>query len=352
MWEKFIVAFKKHRTTILSTVAVLFVIGLVVPLPLYAEKPGSAENLANYIKVNKKAPKLNGQFMLTSVALVPLNAITLMMNVVDPAADIQTKAEALGGNQNMADDQKVNQIYMKTSVNEAKANAYKAAKVPYQRQFNGIYVMGIQPDSNFKKKLAVGDTIDSIDHQKYDSAKAFQKTIRSRKVGSNLTVGYQRDKKHYEATGKTVPLAGTKDLSGIGIMLTDDVDVKSKLPITADLGDLGGPSGGLMFSLEMYDTMSPVDLARGRKIAGTGTIDKDGHVGEIGGIDKKVIAANRAGVKIFLAPYIKPNDLTKKYEEKGLTNYQLAKKTAKKYAPDMKVIPIETFDQAVTELSK
>jgi PDZ domain-containing protein len=91
-------------------------------------------------------------------------------------------------------------------------------------------------------------------------------------------------------------------------------------------------------------------LANGRKIAGTGTIDKAGHVGEIGGIDKKVIVAHEAGAKIFFAPYIKPTKQNLKYEIDGQTNYQQAVKTAKKYAPNMKIVPVKTFNDALTYL--
>ena len=107
-----------------------------------------------------------------------------------------------------------------------------------------------------------------------------------------------------------------------------------------------------MFTLQIYEQISGHDLQRGRKIAGTGTIAPDGSVGEIGGIDKKIIAAHRAGATIFFAPYVKPTKLVLKYEEGHQTNYQLAKKTAKWYAPGMKVVPVTSFKQAVHYLEK
>lgn len=75
------------------------------------------------------------------------------------------------------------------------------------------------------------------------------------------------------------------------------------------------------------------------------TIVRDKRI--IGGIDKKVIAAKRAGATIFFAPYVKPTKALLAVEEKGQTNYQLAKATAKKYAPNMKVVPVTSFKQAV-----
>lgn len=128
------------------------------------------------------------------------------------------------------------------------------------------------------------------------------------------------------------------------------MQVKTKIPVKVDAGQYGGPSGGLMFSLQIYQQISGDNLQKGRKIAGTGTINTDGTVGEIGGIDKKVIAAHRAGAKIFFAPYIKPTKEILKYEEGHMTNYQMAKKATKKYAPGMKVVPVTSFDEAVKYL--
>ncbi len=65
---------------------------------------------------------------------------------------------------------------------------------------------------------------------------------------------------------------------------------------------VGGPSAGLMFALTVCNSLSPTDLTGGRRIAGTGTIDADGVVGPIGGVEEKVVAAEDAGAAYFLAP--------------------------------------------------
>ncbi len=57
-----------------------------------------------------------------------------------------------------------------------------------------------------------------------------------------------------------------------------------------------------MFSLEIYNQLMEEDLTKGYKIAGTGTIDSEGTVGPIGGIDQKIVAADKAGAEIFFAP--------------------------------------------------
>ena len=76
-------------------------------------------------------------------------------------------------------------------------------------------------------------------------------------------------------------------------------------PIEVTIGidpAIGGPSAGLMFSLGIYDTLTPGSLTGGRVVAGTGTIDASGNVGPIGGIQQKIVGAREAGAELFLVP--------------------------------------------------
>ncbi|GDY85856.1 hypothetical protein SAVCW2_50550 [Streptomyces avermitilis] len=75
-------------------------------------------------------------------------------------------------------------------------------------------------------------------------------------------------------------------------------------PFTVDikLADVGGPSAGLMFALGIVDKLTPDDLTGGKFVAGTGTIDDDGKVGPIGGIEMKTVGAREKGAQYFLTP--------------------------------------------------
>ena len=92
--------------------------------------------------------------------------------------------------------------------------------------------------------------------------------------------------------------------------------------ITLDVKNTGGPSGGMIFTLGVIEELTPQDLLQGRKVAGTGTIDLSGKVGPIGGIDEKLIAAQRAGVTIFLAPQSNCAEITSVPD--GLTIYSIS----------------------------
>ena len=84
--------------------------------------------------------------------------------------------------------------------------------------------------------------------------------------------------------------------------LIDRTEVSSDVPIKFSTAGIGGPSAGMMFSLSIYTQIADPTLRNGRIIAGTGSIDRDGNVGDIGGIDKKVVAAAKKGATVFFAP--------------------------------------------------
>jgi PDZ domain-containing protein len=106
-------------------------------------------------------------------------------------------------------------------------------------------------------------------------------------------------------------------------------ELRNRVKLKISLGEVGGPSGGLMFALGAYELLTPDTLTGGKRIAGTGTIDDQGLVGPIGGIQQKLWAAYYDGDKFFLAP--KENcDEVVDHVPTGL-----------------RVIPVGTFDEAL-----
>ncbi|KRO08924.1 SepM family pheromone-processing serine protease [Paucilactobacillus hokkaidonensis] len=339
--------FKKVTLIIIGVLVVLIM--LFLPLNSYIESPGEADNLKSYVHIKKHPDKAKGSYMITSVYLQRARPVTYLWALANPHATIESASSVTGGQSDKTYD-KVQDFYMQSAINESIATAYKAANQQVTKKYLGIYVLQVQSNSKFKDDIKVGDTITKVNGRHFNTAQGYQKYLGKQRVGTKVTVTYLHNGKQHQSTHSLVKLSTKK--TGIGIILTNNVKVNTKIPVKVTPGELGGPSGGLMFSLQIYDQISPTNLRQGRKIAGTGTINPDGSVGEIGGIDKKVIAAKKAGATVFLAPYIKPSKTILKYEEQHKTNYQLAKATAKKYAPEMKVVPVKTFNDAVKYLEK
>jgi PDZ domain-containing protein len=103
--------------------------------------------------------------------------------------------------------------------------------------------------------------------------------------------------------------------------------------VNFDLPNTGGPSGGLIFALGIIEKLDSAQLVNGRLIAGTGTINKKGDVGPIGGIEDKLIGAKRAGATLFIAPIDNCIDIA--------------------HIPNgLQVVAVSTLAQAVTLLKK
>jgi len=102
--------------------------------------------------------------------------------------------------------------------------------------------------------------------------------------------------------------------------------------VKIDAGSIGGPSAGLAFALDVLEELGH-DVTRGYKVAATGELDTDGTVEPIGGVKQKAIGVRRAGVDVFLVP---AGDNAKE---------------ARKWAGPVKVIPVESFRQALHALA-
>ena len=100
-----------------------------------------------------------------------------------------------------------------------------------------------------------------------------------------------------------------------------------------------GPSGGLLQTLSIYCQITGIDLTRGMKICGTGTISARGNVGAIGGVSQKIVTALRADADVFICPEANSKE--------GLETYLKEKGNSK-----MKFIIVSTFEEAVTKLGE
>jgi PDZ domain-containing protein len=124
--------------------------------------------------------------------------------------------------------------------------------------------------------------------------------------GTTVTLGVLRDDAEVDVSfATTAKDPDTADAQGGGSRLGVVVEQRiGELPVTVEFrtADIGGPSAGMMFALGILDRLTPEDEVNGEVIAGTGTIDTDGDVGPIGGIQQKLHGALRDGAGWFLAP--------------------------------------------------
>ena len=345
---------QKEKITIKSLVPFGVVIALILvllfPIPYYIEGPGSTENLKEFVSVDHKKDTASGAFYLTTVGVRKATIASTLVAKFSDFKEIVSKKDLMGTS-NDSEYGRIQQYYMDSSKNTAIEQALKLAKVPYEMEFKGVYVLAIEENSDFKGKISIGDTVTGIDGQTFKSSEEFVNYVKTQKVGQTVTVSYLQDNQKKEATGKLIELSTDKK-PGIGIGLTDHTEITSSIPIEIDSGTIGGPSAGLMFTLETYEQLTNKNIRKGYEIAGTGTMNSNGTVGRIGGIDKKVKTASDNGMEIFFAPDDEITDEMKKAEPTIQSNYEEAKAAAKKIETSMKIVPVKTVQDALNYLEQ
>ncbi|MEM1503217.1 SepM family pheromone-processing serine protease [Domibacillus sp. 8LH] len=337
---------KNKRTGLLYAILLLIIVAAFIPLPFYITRPGEAHTLNPIVDVDEGDDNDTSTLMLTTIQMGPANIYSYAWAFLRDYEEILPK-ETVRYSHESENEFNVRQVHlMDTSQQNAVAVAFKEAGKPHSWIYKGIYVLSVFPDMPAEGVLEAGDRITSIDGRSVTSSKQMTDYVQAKKPGSRITVAFIRDKKKYEKTVQLRAFAELGGKSGLGISLADDRALKSDPKVTLKADDIGGPSAGLMFSLEIYDQLVEEDLAAGLKVAGTGTIAPDGTVGRIGGIAQKVVAADQAGAQFFFAP----DDKLPAGRTDVKTNYEEAKKAAEDIGTSMVIVPVQTFSDAVDYL--
>lgn len=332
--------FKPRIRRFLLIMLVLVIIAFI-PTPYYLTQPGPTEELAPIIKVEDGYDNEEGSFHLTTVLQIKANPYLLVYGLIAPNTDVMEE-ESIKGDLSDAEYNSLLDFMMKDSQQNALVAAFKAAGEDVAIDYKGIFIRGIVANSPAKDVLKVGDIITSVDGNKIVEAPEFIDYIQqNKKEGDQSTLTILRGSQELKKTVDIIKLDDETGKVGIGIAPEEEftATIPKKVNITSE--DIGGPSAGLMFSLEILNQLTPDDLTKGYKVAGTGTIDHNGNVGQIGGITFKVTAAEKEGADIFFAP----KDLTEIDQ-----NEKEAIAQAKDHDYNIKIVPVATLSEAIDYL--
>jgi Lon-like protease len=326
------------RLTLL--IAILLFASSFYYLPFYVSKPGMAKELEPIIEVDGGYEE-EGSFMLTTIRMGRANIYSYLLAHLSDYQEIHPVEEIRGENET-DEEYTMRQLHMmdssKTSAIEV---AYKKAGYPIDYDYKGVYVLQVIPGMPAEGQLTPGDRIIEVDGQRFSSSAEFIEYVGKKQAGDEVTLTVDKKGEESKVVLGIKQFDELSERAGIGISLVDDKEVKVTPKVEVETDEIGGPSAGLMFSLEIYNQLIETDLTKGYEIAGTGTISPDGTVGRIGGIEKKVVAADKAGADLFFAP-----------NEEGAkdSNYQAAIQTAEDIDTSMRIVPIDTFEDAVDYL--
>lgn len=209
--------------------------------------------------------------------------------------------------------------------------AYQLAGKPCEVIKTEIYVILKFPDCD--NPLAVGDKLLKVNDVECSNLVDFQKEI-LRVEGDKVNITVLRNGKEVVLDCKLYEKEGRK-LLGVGLQSVTTYDVNPEVELQFKKNE-SGPSAGLITTLSIYDQLTKGDLTKGKLIAGTGTIEADGSIGQIGEVEYKLLGAYEGGAQVFLVPVGQ--------------NYQDCKKMKKEENLDIKLIPVKNINDAVKKL--
>lgn len=310
---------------------ILLIIILNIKLPYVISAPGGTLSLNGKILIDDKKVKSN--YYTTYVKVMDANVASFIVGKIMPKWDVEKVSEFTGSDNLDYDDiNNYEVLLMKQSNNIATMLALKEANIPYETKNNKLYVLYKYDD--FENKLNIGDQIIKCNNTNVSNADDLLDCISS-EDSDNVDLLIKRKNKEKNIN---VPLYLSKGKMVIGINVIEDFNVISdpKIEVLYDKNE-SGSSGGLMTALSIYDSVSNLNISKKHKIAGTGTIDEEGNVGEIAGIKYKLLGANKSDVDVFFCP-----------DE----NYKEAIKVKKKYNLKLNIVKVSTFSDAINYLNK
>ncbi|MGH2366800.1 MAG: YlbL family protein [Chloroflexota bacterium] len=315
----------------LSTVALVVSLLFAIPTPYQILLPGPVTDVQRLIEPNPTPSE--GALYLTTIYSDPASVGEWLYAKLNPEAGIVPREEARPEHISEREYQKLLVSMMDESKVAAKVVALREAGYDVKITGQGAQIQEIAETSKAKGILQPGDVIVGADGEPIATANDLVALIPAHRPGETIRLEVKR-------AGDTltveVPLGESPEEPGrarVGIVvLTHLFEYELPRELHLKTEDIGGPSGGLMFALGVYDAVMPAHLTKGQDIAGTGTISTDGEVGAVGGVKYKVWAAEKAGADLFLAP-------AGNYDE------------AKRAATAMRVVSVRTFKEALNVLS-
>ncbi|HLR22865.1 MAG TPA: SepM family pheromone-processing serine protease [Pseudogracilibacillus sp.] len=334
--------YSKKALISFGAIFIIMFIAVTYELPYYIYKPGSADSLDNMIEI-EDGYQATGEMHLVTVSggqATPLEFLKAKFSDFQEVVPLkEVRPEGISDEEYME-----YQLHlMDNSQHASIAVAYEAAGKEVNLKNNGVYVVHVVEGMSAEDIVKPGDRITEVDGREIEESSEFVDYVKKKDEGEVLKLNIERDGETLNEEVEVSLFPDDPEEVGIGIQLVTNEEIEVDPPVNIKSGDIGGPSAGLMFSLEIYNQLTEKDITKGYNIAGTGAIDSDGNVERIGSIDKKVVAADEEGVEIFFAP-----------NEQGVkgSNYREAKQAAEKVGTSMKIVPVDTFDDALEYLEK
>ncbi len=293
--------------------ALLFVITAAIialgPVPFVTYGPGGTYDLFAHDEdheivriTGQETHQVSGRVLLTTAEVSPVDGLVALPAALyawwSSAHEIMPEWSVYQAGVSSSELEIRDTEQMNTSVQDAAAAGLRAAGIRVDQLPEVLSVSDTGPAAGL---LMAGDLILKVDGEETPTEVEVRKAINNRAVGDQVVFTVLRDRKEKQVRVVTVASKNQAGLPVVGVRIGMGYNYKPIVEVSMD-DRVGGPSGGLMMAIAVFDTVTPADLVAGRTIAGTGKIDGDGEVFEVGAVKGKIVAAQRDGAEIFLVP--------------------------------------------------
>ncbi len=315
------------------------VVGLLylIPSDEYIFLPDKARPLAPYVTVHgQRRDRDGGGIYYVAVEVKKASLLEKLFPGIHEGSTLVPAAAVVSPGQSDRQHQREELRAMAQSQDIGAAVALKELgyRVPIKSQ--GTVIAAVNPNGPSAGKLRANDTIAAVNGHPTPSLSALRRQITKHSPGNSVSLTVRRDGAVHTVDVKTAPDPHDKGRSVIGVLTSCTLQTPSKItlpvPVHIDLGQVGGPSAGLAFALDVAEKLGR-DVDHGHRVVATGEMCLDGSVVPVGGLKQKTIGARRAGADVFLVP--------------AGENAQ----DARRYAGKMRVIPVHTYRQALRALA-
>ena len=302
-----------------------------VRLPYYSLGPGPAREVQPLIRVSgaQEYPS-QGKLIMTTVSFRGLSAVGMLVAWLDPHLAVVSQETLYPPGETAEQEEQRSLSQMDQSKIDATDVVLRRLTEYPKDHGDGALLEFVYPGCPAEGKLFAGDLVESIDGTPVHSADDASSALDAVPVKDPITFQVLAAGETHDITLTRERCLPDVDAPRVGINLIDPFPIDVRIAS----GDVGGPSAGLMWAVGLYDLLTPGDITAGKTVAGTGTIDTRGRVGPIGGIQDKVVAAERAGATVFLVPADNMKEL------------------ASVDTGDMRLISVSTFQDALDALQK
>jgi PDZ domain-containing protein len=320
---------------LLLVVIAMSVLYLIPSNNYYVFLPDRAHPLEPLVKIDgERRTSANGGVYFVDVRFRKAHLLEdLLGRPLARGATLLPKRDVLG-DATPSQAQQIDVTEMQDSQKIAAAVALRRLGYRVPIRLPKVVVRGVLGKAPSSRILKPGDKLLAINGKQVHSLGRLHALISSHRPGDSIAVTYSRSGRTATESIRTIRSLDDKRQAALGILVAEIGGSIGKLPVKIHINiqDVGGPSAGLAFALDLTQELGH-NVDHGYKVAATGELALDGSVLPIGAAKQKTIGAREAGVDVFLVP--------------AGSNAQVARK----YADGLKIVPVQTFPQALHALA-